>query len=84
MSSSATCRQARAEADHGTHSHTRRLQLLGEIKTQERCVLLKHVAIVQSRQEHIMEQQGELLRALKVFAVGFEVAGAMRKRTICS
>jgi hypothetical protein len=36
------------------------------------------MVIMQTKQEGIAEQQNALLHALKLFAVGFEVAGALR------
>jgi hypothetical protein len=61
-------------------NNNNRQQLLEEIKAQERCVLLKQMAVMQTKQEHTIDQQADLLQALKLFAVGFEVAGSMRRR----
>jgi hypothetical protein len=36
--------------------------------------------MIEGKQDHIMRQQQALLKALKIFAVGFEVAGAVRRK----
>ena len=53
-----------------------RQQLLNEITLQQRDALGARLDVIDAQQRQLLQQQDALLRALKLFSVSFEIAGA--------
>lgn len=54
-----------------------RQQLMTELHAQHNTAMQSAMDILAMQQQHILRQQNELLRALKVFTISFQVGGAL-------